>query len=290
MPFGMSNTVQSVAIGNTVYVGGGYADAEYNSCMVMKFDLQQDEWTTLPQYSARWFAMTSLYNQLLLVGGCDPNTWKSTNQIAALDLESERWTQQYPPMSTARHSSTAACFNNHIIVAGGWDDYRRTNSVEALNLGSRRWYNAKSLPCPRSELKSVVVENTLYLMGGWDQAGSTKVVHKVDLNELISNAVNYKDTDILWQTTKEGWFKHSTPLTIEGFLLAVGGEDNFGGPSSSIHCYYPDNEIWWKVGDLPFPLYYCSCSVIPSGEVMVAGGRASHGNHLDTVSYISVTV
>ena len=38
---------------------------------VMKLNLQQDEWTKLPQYSARNFAMTSLANQLVLVGGCD---------------------------------------------------------------------------------------------------------------------------------------------------------------------------------------------------------------------------
>ena len=43
-----------------MYVGGGDADNGSHRCTVMKLDLQQDEWTKLPQYRVRFFAMTSL--------------------------------------------------------------------------------------------------------------------------------------------------------------------------------------------------------------------------------------
>ena len=42
--------------------------------------------------------------------------------VKFLYLRNENWTQPYPPMKIARHSSTAVSFNNHIIVAGGRDD------------------------------------------------------------------------------------------------------------------------------------------------------------------------
>ncbi len=66
MPIGMGGSVQSVAIGDTVYAGGGFADNDRDRCTVMK--LEQDKWTKLPEYTAKWFTMTSLTNQLVLVG------------------------------------------------------------------------------------------------------------------------------------------------------------------------------------------------------------------------------
>ena len=82
MPIKMGSTVQSVVVRDLVYVGGGWAGNNLDACTVMKLDLQQDEWTRLPQYNAKWFAMTSLANQLMLVGGVDPMTQKRTNQIS----------------------------------------------------------------------------------------------------------------------------------------------------------------------------------------------------------------
>ena len=82
MPFGMGTSVQSVVTDDAIYVGGGEANSDNDSYTVMKFDLQQGEWTKLPRYTAKWFAMTSLNNQLLLVGGFDPKTKKPTDWIA----------------------------------------------------------------------------------------------------------------------------------------------------------------------------------------------------------------
>ena len=272
MPIKMSRSVQSVVIGDTVYVGGGWTDIDRDRCTVMQ--LEQDQWTILPEYTARCFAMTSLANRLVLVGGHDPRNNKCTNQLAV--FESGEWTHPYPPMNIARSSSTAASFNNHIIVAGngGIDDKESTSSVEVLDVASRRWYIAQSLPKPLSYLKSTLIGNTLYLMGGYDHTGrATKTVYHVDLNELIAKALSNLDTPTLWQTLQEVPLEYSAPLSIGRLLLAVGGRGDRGNPSSSIHLYQPDTRRWVKVGDLPTARYRCTCSVLPSGEVIVAGGQ-----------------
>ncbi|XP_064407343.1 uncharacterized protein LOC135352104 [Halichondria panicea] len=124
MPIKMGSSVQSVVIGDTVYVGGGFADNGRDRCTVMK--LEQDQWTKLPEYTAMYFAMTSLANRLVLVGGYDPSN-KRTNQLAVFG--SGEWTHPYSPMNIARDSSTAVSFNNHIIVAGGRDDKGPTPSL-----------------------------------------------------------------------------------------------------------------------------------------------------------------
>ncbi|XP_064389608.1 uncharacterized protein LOC135337594 isoform X5 [Halichondria panicea] len=283
MPIKMGYTVQSAVIGDTVYVGGGSAD---NDRTVMK--LEQDQWTKLPKYTAKWFGMTSLANRLVLVGGRDPRNNTPSNQLSV--LESGEWTHPYPPMNIARQSSTAVSFNNHIIVAGGRDGGGRiSSSVEVLDVASRRWYIAQSLPNSRSELKSTLIGNTLYLMGGYDHTGPTKTVHHVDFNELIAKALSNSDTPTLWQTLEEVPLELSAPLSIGRSLLAVGGANDRVNPSSSIHLYQPDTRRWLKVGDLPTVRYCCTCSVLPSGEVIVAGGQIVNKIKIQTVDFFSIS-
>ncbi len=282
MPIKMTS-VDSVVIGDTVYVGGGDLD------IVCVMKLKKDQWTKLPEYTAQWFAMTSLANRLVLVGGRDPRNNKPTNQFAV--FESGEWTHPYPPMNIARSFLTAVSFNNHIIVAGGNNDKGNTSSspVEVLDLASRRWYIAQSLPNPRSALKSTLIGNTLYLMGGGDLTGwATKTVHHVDLNELIAKALSNLDTPTLWQTLQEVPLVRSAPLNIGRSLLAVGGRDDGDNRSSPIHLYQPDIRRWVKVGDLPTVRYSCTCSVLPSGEVIVAGGRTTSHVNIQTVDFFSI--
>ena len=287
MPVKMSITVQSVVIGDFVYVGGGYTSNDYDGCIVMKLDLQRDEWTKLPQYSTKWFAMTSLANQLVLVGGRGPVTWKKSNQIAV--FTSGRWTNPYPPMNTARSSSTAVCYSNYIIVAGGWDNQGKHNTVvEVLDTTLRQWYIAESLPNTQSELKSTLIGNTLYLMGGCDDLSHlNKMVRKVDLNELITKAVSKQATPTIWQVISDTPLNRSAPLNVGGSLLAVGGLNDHYNPSSSIYLYQPDTRRWVKVGDLPTARYNCTCSVLPSGEVIVAGGHDGSSS-ISTVDFLYI--
>ena len=279
MPMKMSTSVQSVVISYMVYVGGGDADNDRDRCTVMK--LEQDKWTELPEYTAKYFAMISLANRLVLVGGFDIRNKNRTNQLAV--FESGEWTHPYPLMKIARSSSTAVSFNNHIIVAGGRDDKGRTSSVEVLVVASRKWYLAQSLPNPQSVLKSTLIGNTLYLMGGRDHA------HYVDLSELIAKALSNLDTPTLWQTLQEVPLVWSAPLSIGRSLLSVGGEDDGGNPSSSIHLYQPDTRRWVKVGYLPTARYHCTCSVLPSGEIIVAGGQTDPSIFINTVDFFFIS-
>ena len=285
MPIKMGTTVQSVVIGQSLYVGGGGADNDDNSCTVIKLDLQRDEWTKLPQYSAKYFAMTSFANQLVLMGGHDLVTQKPTNQIGV--FTSGNWTNPYPPMNSARDSSTAVSCNKYIIVAGGYGDRGRTSSVEMLDVPLLRWYTAESLPNPRAAVKSTLIGNTLYLMGGFDHT-TGHMVHKVDLNEFITKAVSKQATPTIWQGIEDSLLKRSAPLNVGGSLLAVGGHDDRLNPVSSIHLYQPDTRRWVKVGDLPTARYNCTCSVLPNGEVIVAGGYNGR-SRISTVDFLSIS-
>ena len=288
MPVEMGIIVKSVVIGNNVYVGGGYAGKSHDDCTVMKLDLQKDEWTQLPQYCSRGFAMTSHMNQLVLVGGYDLRMLQRTNQIGV--YVNGKWTNPYQPMNIARSHSTAVCFKNSIIIAGGWNDKGHISSVEVLDITSRRWHMAESLPSPQINIKSTLIASTLYLMGGLDYNGYTRVVHKVDLNELIAKAISQKATSTLWQDIESSPLYLSAPLSVRGSLLAVGGRVDRYNSSSSINLYQPDINQWVEVGNLPTVRYGCTCSVLPSGEIIVAGGHdQSELAYINAVDFFCIT-
>ena len=84
MPVKMGITIQSVVIGDYVFVGGGGVNFDaveegYTwNCKVMKYDHKKKKWTeSLPKYDYQYFDMTSFNDQLVLVGGCDQQNIRS---------------------------------------------------------------------------------------------------------------------------------------------------------------------------------------------------------------------
>ena len=287
-PFGMSNNIQAVVIGDNVYVGGGYSNLQSDTVMV--YSLQTGSWTTLPPCGTKWFGMTVVNNQLVLVGGSSPSTGMVTNVLSVWDQRSQAWTHPFPAMPSARHLQSVISYKKWLIVAGGdvGGDVEGTESekVELLDTVSGQWYEGSPLPGKYSEMSSAINGNMWYLSGGFSSQGLSKHVLSVCLDELISQAVSQSPTPSKsspWQTLPEAPLELSTVLILNGALLTVGGEG-----SSSIHLYQPGRRKWVKVGDLPTKLCNCACTVLPNGEIFVAGGQGEHFGPQDHVHIASI--
>ena len=140
-------------------------------------------------------------------------------------------------------------------------------------------------------MRSSLVGDIFYIMGGQIYPGSHNKVCKVNLNELITKAVSKQATPMLWQTIEITPLQCSTPLHVGRCLLAVGGNagECFDKPRSSIYLYEPDTRRWVIVGDMPTARFSCSCSVLPSGEVIIAGGQTGSGEWINTVDFVSIS-
>ena len=126
-------------------------------------------------------------------------------------------------------------------------------------------------------MKTAIVGDLWYLMGGYDDNDRvTDKVYSVSLPVLISQ-VNSTQRDPQISKCISGLGLHySTPLSISGSLLALGGKIiDKREAETTIHHYQPETGEWVKVGDLPSPRSKCTCTVINNGEVLVAGGEKS---------------
>jgi N-acetylneuraminic acid mutarotase len=258
-----------------VYIGGGGASSDRERQIVMVYDPKQDSYDTLPPYTYKYFSMAVVNNQLVLVGGKDVQTGMVTNKLSMWNEPSKRWTHPLPPMTTAYHSPSVASHNNRwLVVMGGYDGKTALSRVEILDTDSTQWYHAASLPQPLSSALPAIIGNMCYLLGGYTEGGASQKVFSVCLDDLISRAVSTASappTPSPWQLLPDTPLHNSIALAFNGALLAIGGGSLYMG-STAIYHYQPSSRSWVKAGELPTRRSHCTCTVLPGGDLYVAGG------------------
>ena len=282
----MGGYVQSVVVEETVYVGGGGAGfLSDNGHIVMTYGISTGKWATLPPYRAWSFAMTTINNQLVLVGGVEHGD--GSKVLGVWDTDNKQWTHPYPEMHTARSSCSAVIHNEWLVVAGGWSATSvQLASVEIMNTNNKQWHARPPTPIPWGCMRTATVDDKSYFMGGYNSTGSlaTNTVYSVSLAALTTGLNSSGQT---WKEITGLQTARSTPLSISGSLLAVGGVDKNREAVTAIHLYQPDTGEWVKVGDLPTPRYTCTCAMITDREMVVAGGM-SGGDRLKRMDIVSI--
>ena len=269
--------MQAVVIQGMVYVGGGnillWSDNNYK---VMVYDIHLGKWATLPPYKTSLFGMTVIDNQLVLVGGVEVDGAYS-KVLGAWRAESKEWVHPYPDMPTARHSCSVVTYKEWLVVVEGCSEKRGIlTSVEVMNTSNKQWSTAPPLPVVLwSGMKAAIVGDMCYFMGGLIIGGNTEKVFSVSLPALISllNPKSSSKSDRqIWKEISELDVIYSTPFSISGSLLALGGEKD-GKDLTTIQLYKPETGKWLKVGDLPHPRSQCTSVMINDREMMVVGGQ-----------------
>ena len=275
MPFGMSNYVQSVVVKRTVYFGGGHAGiGSDNNHIVMTYDISTCKWARLPTYKASYFAMTTINYQLVLVGGDDHGD--RTKLLGVWDADNKQWTHPYPEMHIARSHCSAVVYKEWLVVTGGVSTSGAVlSSVEVMKTNSKLWFSGPPTPIQWSYMKTAVVGDTCYFMGGAIGGISTDKVYTLSLSALTVQLTSREKekNKSPWKEISGIQLMNSTPLTISGSLLAVGGEDVGFKSTTAIRLYQPDTGEWVKVGNLPTPRRDCICAMIADKEMLVAGGH-----------------
>ena len=282
MEYGMSGYPHCVVLERCVYVGGGVTgdDDQY---YIQVFNMKTNNWSRLPRYRYRYFAMTVINHHLTLVGGRGGGR-EVTNQLAVYEPSSQQWTYPYNPMPTPRDSPAVLMYDIWLLVAGGYGaSFTDLATVELFNTSTNQWLATSSLPTPCGVLTSAIVDNYGYLVM------NSKEVFRVSLPDIVSQTVDQSTSKspALWCRLPDTPLSYSTAISLRGYLLAVGGShDNC--TRTDIYLYQPESEQWTKVGDLPNAREYCSCVVLPSGELLVAGGRESSVQLTSRVDVASV--
>ena len=250
-------------------LGGGWTDRDEDKYEVMAYNTQSCQWHTLPPYSTRFFAMTTINNKLVVVGGRNRDD-SDSSELGEWQPDSNQWTHPFPPMSTPRYVPSATSYKHWLVVAGGWHGVC-LQTVEVLDVSNMQWSTGPSTPTPWVAMKSTTIADTWYLMGGeceklWQ---SSPDVYSVSLEALVSHSSS--DSSNIWNKLPSLNCSESCPLNIGESLLAVAGKDmKSEKPVSIIERYVPETNTWDQAGQLPHAVCYCTC-IVTSDKVHAMG-------------------
>ena len=256
---------QSVTVDTVVYI----ADREYSG-VILRYDPHTNKWTELPHCQYWGFTITELTHQLVMVGGIDRSTHKMIKTVSVYHPSLRSWKQPYPPMNTPRQYPAVSTYHQRLVVAGGRNSFIDLATVEILDTSVRhcQWFSATPLPVSCHLMSAAITHGTLYLLGG--------TLGKQILSVSLSALTQTDKPPAQWRTLPDTPLERSTAIAVHGSLLAVGGSHG-GQRSSAIHVYDQEKNTWNKVGDLPTERQDCACCLLPSGEILVAGGRDRNG-------------
>ena len=243
---------QPVALNGKLYVNGVSRVTE----TVLEYTPGLDEWTELPPPPVDYFTIATIRGKLLVVGGMDKSTSKKTNTIILMFHEHfQQWLQTHPAMPTALTYPAVIGYQDHLIIAGGYNS--ENNRLPDVNIlaTSNKWKTAQPLPST-DDYHTVLIEDKLYLVGQ-----DLKTVLRAHVPTLISGVKSG-----VWEALPNAPSYSSSPVTIGNTLLTVGGSDKpwGGSPTSSIQMYNPTTNQWTRVGDLPQPAEDPCCIIMNS--------------------------
>ena len=260
---------QSVTVDTVVYI----AERGYRlSGVILRYDLHSQQWMKPLQYQYWQCGMTTVSSQLVMVGGNDVSTLKTTNTLAvwSTSLWWRRWTHPYPPLNSPRYLPAVSTYHQRLVVAGGVNAGSDLATVEILNtsVSYSQWLSATGLPVSCSLMSAAITDGALYLLGG--------SLGKQVLSASLSALTQTEEPSAQWSTLPDAPLENSTAIAVHGSLLAVGGSHG-GQRSSAIHVYDQEKNAWSKVGDLPTEREDCACCLLPRGDILVAGGQDHTG-------------
>ena len=264
----------AVWLNGRVYVGGGFVDQRGELYTINCYDPLKNSWSSTINTPYCYFAMTTLNSKLLTAGGQDKSI-KVTNKILTMDGGQLK---NYTKMITARSTATAAGHQGMLIVTGGGGDMGKTLScTELFDSTNGQWYICSNLPQPHSWLRSVIVDNILYLLGGCNKDGDDSLaVFTAPLDTLSRHQLK-------WNTHQDTPLCRCASLSVNGTqLLLLGGWKRYAC-TSDVHKLNKVSHNWEAIGNIPSARYSSAAVSTDDNRVIVIGGYNDKFEFTNTV-------
>ena len=265
-----------VVHGNTAYV------RPLGSCKVYTFENTPGEkqLSRLPDNANKNCGLAVICGLLTSVGGYDSGC---TNTLLSLTGDGERWQwlEVFPPMPTPRLNVACITTEQALVVAGGFAS-GYLDTVEVMNVNTKQWTTASSLPQKHLQLSDAVCGDTLYLAGGYDVGYKpSKSVFTCSLSVLVTSStlgsrIRHKlsrgHNVRVWKEVRSLPVVESTLASFGGDLLAIGGEDDSGRPTSHVYRYDTHDGSWNVVSQMTSKRSLCFAFALPGDCLVVVGG------------------
>lgn len=270
-----ANSELSVAaLGNRIFVFGGYPSTRVSVRTVQVYDAATDTWrlTTPLPVALNHTVAAAVGNRLYVIGGQTSagGNGPFVDTVYALDPATETWSTR-AAMPTARSGGAAAVIDGKIYVAGGRPP--RGNDFAVYDPATDRWQVLPDLPTQRNHLGVAAVDRRLYAVGGRFGAGFESEM--TDIVEMFDVATGTWTRRAPLPRPRGG----VNSVVAYGYLHAFGGEGlrTGSGVFSDHDVYDPAADRWYSQRPMPVPVHGVTGAALVDGLVHVVGGGIMDG-------------
>ena len=258
--------------GNTAY----FKPADSSRVYSYQNILGNEQWSRLPDNPNGSFSL-AVIDGLTSVGGYDSRG--PTNTLLSLTGEGERkkWSEVFPPMPTQRSLTTCITTEKALVVAGG-EAYGDLATVEVMDIKTKQWTRVCPLPQKLMSLSGIVCGDSLYLAGGISRFSVSKSVFTCSLPDLwqpetLGSRIRRTLTrSNVWKEISSLPVTRSTLASFGGHLLAIGGYDDSGNPTTDVYRYDSHTDSWHVISQMKNKRSQCLAVTLLEDQLIVVGG------------------
>ncbi|WP_228556699.1 kelch repeat-containing protein [Myxococcus sp. AB025B] len=197
------------------------------------------------------------------------------------DPTSGTWTLAAPPLVPRHYATGTLLPDGRVLLAGGRSGVNVVTHAELYDPVANTWTATGALRLPRNgHTATLLPDGKVVVMGGSDDARVAQTVSEI-----------YDPATGTWSdagTLATGRENATATLLVTGQVLVAGGFNQSGGSTvftAETDRYEASSSRWTPAGALATARESQSTVLLPSGQVLVAGGRADTGVLGDTERY-----
>ena len=250
----------SAVHGNKAYFGGWFSK-------VVEYNCETEVWCEMPALPIDHSAIVCVEHILTSVGGWDYGWFGESPTNKVYSLIDRKWVNHFPAMKSKRKFSVVVHANNILVVAGGvGNDNEPVSMIEVLNIQTKQWSTASSLPIQMYQASVVTFCGDHFYIAGRSHQQDTTPMFKCSRLALIASTQKLETN--VWEKIACVPVVSSSLATVSGHLLSIGGKDSQRKPTTDIHQYNPTTDLWVVVSQMSVASRYFHVAVLPGNKIM----------------------
>lgn len=142
-----------------------------------RLNLKTGKWEEIAPLPTPRFALDAVVvdGRILTMGGVafTPEGFNNFDHIEAYDPKTGRWTRETLTLPWTAAGAGACLADGRMFIFGGYSGDGISNHCAFYDTGSSEWHILPPIPQPLCAMGVGVIDDTIYLLGGWADDGRT---------------------------------------------------------------------------------------------------------------------
>lgn len=280
-----NHTATLLSSGKVLVAGGSMGTSTYSSSAEL-YDPSTGTWGSggsLTTPRAEHTATLLPSGKVLVTGGLSGFNGPSQPTAELYDPNTNTWSSTNSLTTARKHHTATLLASGKVLVVGGttlsWDGY--LSSVELYDPSTDTWSPGGSLNSPRTSHTATLLPSGKVLVTGGVGPYADSTYAYLPTAELYDPATN------TWSPTGNlalGRSGATATLLPSGKVLVAGGILSLSdrGATDSAELYDPTTGTWSVAGWLNTARFLHTATLLPSGKVLVTGGRGPYATENPT--------